>query len=771
MKPYLAVLYDSFLESVRSRVLWILLGSWVLILLALFPLSLKSGESYRIARYNFQNNGAKTVMDALADASGGKGSRAQRAIYPKLSEEFQTVLKQRKENGRRISVGTLTDEFNRLLSSKDLYNAEAWPTAVRRKELKEIIDKENRSEAETEKLNRKLLELAFPNALSSSGGQATAITYLGITLGSPLPMPIDLVKNLAERAVFPLIMRYGLGLAALLISIVITSPMIPDMFQTGSLHLLLSKPLSRSLLFLTKFLGGCIFVALNMSFLISGLYVYSGIQLGIWNNGILWYIPLFIFIFIVYYSVSALAGLIWKNPIICVVVTALFWGICMAVGTIHFFFDINLNINPQTKQIYAFRDTVVTSNQQGRILFWNGEDRTWNTAYGDGGGQQILGPVWIDSTKSLYFGRTEVIPFGFGGRGSVSLEVARLPDLVDPEDKTYQSKPWADGRLDSVGEMPPSPIQIVPWQNTLAVFNDDGLFVFDPSINVFDEKQLPGIGSVLKSFGLGTKNIVSAFKPVLTGLELLKPFDLNVSPTSQTVVAISKGELRIWKQKDDRLELMGTLTLEMDKDAATVIGCNDEYALVCPNGEQPIVVEIQSQKAVRTLEEMGQCSVKQVRVDSTGGFAILDRERKVWVANRQLAEIRTPSLPGQFNALAIGFDSADQLWVAHTVKQADRWDLKEGKSTQSIRPKLTTLEYVFYYFVHPFYFVNPKPAAVNETIDHMLENPKNKSLALDRRDLEMPTEKSDPWQPLWSNAIFIAVMLAISCWLLYRQDL
>jgi hypothetical protein len=111
------------------------------------------------------------------------------------------------------------------------------------------------------------------------------------------------------------------------------------------------------------------------------------------------------------------------------------------------------------------------------------------------------------------------------------------------------------------------------------------------------------------------------------------------------------------------------------------------------------------------------------------------------------------------------------LWVAHTVKQADRWDLKEGKSTQSIRPKLTTLEYVFYYFVHPFYFVNPKPAAVNETIDHMLENPKNKSLALDRRDLEMPTEKSDPWQPLWSNAIFIAVMLAISCWLLYRQDL
>jgi hypothetical protein len=67
--------------------------------------------------------------------------------------------------------------------------------------------------------------------------------------------------------------------------------------------------------------------------------------------------------------------------------------------------------------------------------------------------------------------------------------------------------------------------------------------------------------------------------------------------------------------------------------------------------------------------------------------------------------------------------------------------------------------------------VNPKPAAVNQTIEYMLEKPNNKSIALDRLDLENPKEEVDPWQPIWSNTAFVVVMLGISCWYLYRQDL
>ena len=49
----------------------------------------------------------------------------------------------------------------------------------------------------------------------------------------------------------------------------------------------------------------------------------------------LWCIPVFLFMFLVYYAVSALTGLVWKSPIISVVVTVLFWIACFVVDLTH----------------------------------------------------------------------------------------------------------------------------------------------------------------------------------------------------------------------------------------------------------------------------------------------------------------------------------------------------------------------------------------------------------------------------------------------------
>ena len=84
MKPYLAVLYDSYQESVRSKVLWILLAAWTLILAALFPLSISPAQSYSFTFADIEN--PRIIFDNLAAASAGKGTRAQKAIYSKLDE-------------------------------------------------------------------------------------------------------------------------------------------------------------------------------------------------------------------------------------------------------------------------------------------------------------------------------------------------------------------------------------------------------------------------------------------------------------------------------------------------------------------------------------------------------------------------------------------------------------------------------------------------------------------------------------------------------------
>ncbi|MCE3014583.1 MAG: ABC transporter permease [Pirellula sp.] len=770
MRPYFAVLYDSFLESVKSKVLWILLGAWTLVLAGLFPLSLTSGESYKIAwRTLSGENSAKLIMDKLALASAGKGSQSDRAIYAKLPNEFQRLMQQRQAGDRKIVKGLLVEALNKVLLEKDLYTPEAWPKAVRRKEIKELIDKEPKSDLDIEKLNRKLLDLSFPGQLSSTDGQATWFTYLGIKLGQPLPLSLDSMRPFIERGFFPLVMRIGLGMIAMLIAIVITSSMIPDMFQAGSMHLLLSKPISRSLLFLTKFAGGCIFVAINIVYLLVGLYFYAGIQLRIWNEGILWCVPLFVFMFMVYYAVSALTGLIWKNPIICVVVTACFWGVCFTIGLIQFFFNITLNTNQQSQKIFAVYDTVLTVNQQGSLHYWNSAARTWQVAYGVGDQEQILGPVWIESQKSLYFARMDKTPFGIGPRQDPRMSFARTPDLADPSDTTFTSKPWEDSRLDSGPEMPSRPKQMLPWKDSLVVFNEEGLFEYDANSSN-DEKQFAGVTSVLKSFGLGSDKAIAGFNQILKA-EFPKPSDIGIAPSFQTIVAYRKGEFVAWKAKGESMAETGRLPLGFEKDLVAVVGCNDRFAIVCPNGKPPVVVDINEMKIVRTMDEIGPKSVKQVLADKNDNLAILDRDGDVWVTNNGETAKR-PALSGQGNALAMCFTKENLLWVAHSVKNADCWSLSEQKVTQSIRPKLSVLEMVYRYVVNPFYLANPKPAAVNETIEYMLQKPNNKSsIALDRVDLENPKEELDPWQPIWSNTVFVVVMLAISCWYLYRQDL
>ena len=775
MKPYLAVLYDSFQESVRSKVLWILLAAWTLLLAALFPLSISQGESYAFTFADIEN--PRIILDNLAAASAGKGTRAQKAIYAKLDDEFQGILVQRQNNKRRIFTGMLISSFNKLLSNKELYNKEAWPTAAARKELKPLIEKENKTTAELEQLNRSLIDLAFPDNTKSALGQASWITYAGLKLGGALPFTEKQIKPFIETGIIPLVMRLGLGIAAMFVAIIITSPMIPDMFQTGSLHLLLSKPLSRNLLFLTKFLGGCIFVAFNIIYLLVGLYLYAGTRLDIWNLGILWCIPLFIFAFMIFYSVSALVGLIWKNPIICVVITAAFWGVCFGVGLIHFYFDFFLHVQPQTQRIYAINDTVMLATQQGRIQFWDEESKSWRTAYGaDVDGQKVLGPVWLPSEKAIYFGRPRFNPFGMGGNQGAKLEFARTPDLADPNDKTFTSKIWEDGRMDSGPDLPGEPLQIIPWKNTLAVLNASGFYVFNPAAaNNSEEKNIvAGIaGRVGSFFGNSAVTLPNeAFvEQAPKEWKLVKPLDVATSPTFENLITFSRAKLSRWKSTSKTLELVADLQMDFPPETVAAIGTDDKTCLVCPNGMKPIVVDVETMKVRKQLDEMGDVTIKQVQVDGNGNFAILSPEGQLWIYDSSNDKVTKPTHPGANKVHAIHFNNEGKLWIAHSGKKADLWDIKQSVSSRSLRPKSSVIELIYDYLISPFYEVNPKPAAVNETIEFVLRNPKNKNLAVDRSDLDLSTIQTDPWKPIWTNSLFIAVMLSVSCWYLSRQDL
>ena len=75
------------------------------------------------------------------------------------------------------------------------------------------------------------------------------------------------------------------------------------------------------------------------SSLVVGLYLVAGLRLDVWNIRLLWCIPVSVFLFSVFYSVSTVAGLRWRSPILAIGVTTIFGTICLVVGLIGGFFD------------------------------------------------------------------------------------------------------------------------------------------------------------------------------------------------------------------------------------------------------------------------------------------------------------------------------------------------------------------------------------------------------------------------------------------------
>ena len=189
------------------------------------------------------------------------------------------------------------------------------------------------SDDDLARLNRLLIETPYQEYFRPQPPKQIVITYFGGKISPPIRVSEKRVKQFIEQLVLPAVIGVLVGFVGVLAAILVTAPIIPQMFDPGSLSLLLSKPVSRSLMFLAKFVGGCAFILINVTYLIVGLWAIVGLRLGIWSQGLLLCIPIFLFLFAIYYSVSAFSGVVWRNAVVCVVMTVLFWLACTVVGS------------------------------------------------------------------------------------------------------------------------------------------------------------------------------------------------------------------------------------------------------------------------------------------------------------------------------------------------------------------------------------------------------------------------------------------------------
>ena len=153
-------------------------------------------------------------------------------------------------------------------------------------------------------------------------GIQVLIWTIEVPMFSTQTMSIDLFYK-------QLFLVWGIGFwltwIAAILALVSTSGMIPDFVSGGSIELTLSKPIGRARLFLTKYLTGLVFVALQVGVFSVACILLFGIRGGFWEPRILLAIPIVVLFYSYLYSVCALVGLLSKSALTALLVTILFW--------------------------------------------------------------------------------------------------------------------------------------------------------------------------------------------------------------------------------------------------------------------------------------------------------------------------------------------------------------------------------------------------------------------------------------------------------------
>jgi ABC-2 type transport system permease protein len=106
------------------------------------------------------------------------------------------------------------------------------------------------------------------------------------------------------------------------LAIFASAGLIPSVLEAGRISLLLSKPLTRTLLLIGRYSGNVLIVLINNVYLICTIWLVIGIKTGIWEPRFLLAVPISVFIFAVLLCVVVLIGVVFESAALSVMVPA-----------------------------------------------------------------------------------------------------------------------------------------------------------------------------------------------------------------------------------------------------------------------------------------------------------------------------------------------------------------------------------------------------------------------------------------------------------------
>lgn len=140
-----------------------------------------------------------------------------------------------------------------------------------------------------------------------------AVSFMGIEATSRRIYDVRKFVNISYSWVSIILYIWGTFLA-----VFASAGLIPSVLEAGRVSLLLSKPLTRTLLLIGRYAGNLLVVGLNHIYLICGIWIIIGIKTNIWQPRFLLAIPISMFIFAVLLCVVVFIGVLAESAALSV---------------------------------------------------------------------------------------------------------------------------------------------------------------------------------------------------------------------------------------------------------------------------------------------------------------------------------------------------------------------------------------------------------------------------------------------------------------------
>ncbi len=170
------------------------------------------------------------------------------------------------------------------------------------------------------------LNLVAVLIFASLGINEQGVSFLRWTFDSPMMNTAFVSKELFYKVQFTTWgVPFWLSWATAILALISTAGIIPDMISGGTIEPMLSKPIGRVRLFLTKYLTGLLFVGLQILVFSAGCFLVLGIRAGSWEFGLFLAVPIVLAFFSYLFAFCALVGLVTRSTIAALLLTILFW--------------------------------------------------------------------------------------------------------------------------------------------------------------------------------------------------------------------------------------------------------------------------------------------------------------------------------------------------------------------------------------------------------------------------------------------------------------